>query len=228
MARKGLRLDLRSALREAIETRGSAVRENLAVEGEEGRVQIVSLTVEPLLQRSGTEPLLLVLFHDQGPSLSREEASQRTTLLHPDADALQLEHDLRDTRERLQSLIEEYETALEELKSSNEELVSVNEELQSTNEELEASKEELQSLNEELQTVNHELSGKIDDLDRSNGDLRNLFNASGLATIFLDRNLIIRTFTRPAARFIPIVEGDRGRPLTDFAMRPAYPISPRI
>jgi hypothetical protein len=32
-----------------------------------------------------------------------------------------------ETKERLQSLVEEYETALEELKSSNEELVSVNE-----------------------------------------------------------------------------------------------------
>jgi two-component system CheB/CheR fusion protein len=120
-------------------------------------------------------------------------------------------------------MIEEYETALEELKSSNEELISVNEELQSTNEELEASKEELQALNEELQTVNHELSGKIDDLDRANGDLRNLFTASGLATVFLDRNLVIRTFTPAVARFVPIQEGDRGRPLTDFAVRPAYP-----
>lgn len=223
LARRGLRLDLRSALREAIETRRSAKRENLSVEGEEGRVQIVSVTVEPLPQGDGAEPLLLVLFHDQGPSLSRVDAEQRDARLHPDADAMQLERELRDTRERLQSMIEEYETALEELKSSNEELISVNEELQSTNEELEASKEELQSLNEELQTVNHELSGKIDDLDRANGDLRNLFTASGLATVFLDRNLVIRTFTPAVARFVPIQEGDRGRPLTDFAVRPAYP-----
>lgn len=223
LARRGLRLDLRSALREAIETRRTATRENLPVEGEEGRVQIVSLTVEPLLQGGDAEPLLLVLFHDQGPSLSRAEAEQRDAQLHPDADALHLERELRDTRERLQSMIEEYETALEELKSSNEELISVNEELQSTNEELEASKEELQSLNEELQTVNHELSGKIDDLDRANGDLRNLFAASGLATVFLDRDLVIRTFTPAVAQFVPIQEGDRGRPLTDFALRPAYP-----
>lgn len=223
LARRGLRLDLRSALREAIETRRQAKRENLTVEGEEGRVQMVSVTVEPLLQGDGAEPLLLVLFHDQGLSLSRAEAEQRDARLHPDVDALQLERELRDTRERLQSMVEEYETALEELKSSNEELVSVNEELQSTNEELEASKEELQSLNEELQTVNHELSGKIDDLDRANGDLRNLFNASGLATVFLDRNFVIRTFTPAVARFVPIQEGDRGRPLTDFALRPAHP-----
>ncbi|QEE41201.1 MULTISPECIES: CheR family methyltransferase [unclassified Methylobacterium] len=223
LARRGLRLDLRSALREAIETRRPARRDNLAIEGEEGRVQLASVTVEPLMQGDGAEPLLLVLFHDQGPSLSRAADEARDTQLRPDTDVLQLERELRDTRERLQTMIEEYETALEELKSSNEELISVNEELQSTNEELEASKEELQSLNEELQTVNSELSGKIDDLDRANGDLRNLFNASGLATVFLDRNLVIRTFTPAVAQFVPIQEGDRGRPLTDFALRPAYP-----
>lgn len=223
LARRGLRLDLRSALRQAIETRGSARREDLVIDGEEDRVQTISITVEPLPQHDGAEPLYVVLFHDEGPSLSRTEAAERTAQLHPDANTQQLEHDLRDTRERLQSMIEEYETALEELKSSNEELVSVNEELQSTNEELEASKEELQSLNEELQTVNYELSSKIDDLDRSNGDLRNLFDASGVATVFLDRDLVIRTFTPAVSRFIPIQDGDRGRLLTDFAVRPAYP-----
>ena len=88
----------------------------------------------------------------------------------------QLERELRDTRERLQSTIEEYETALEELKSANEELVSVNEELQSTNEELETGKEEIQSVNEELQTVNQELTSKVEQLDRANSDLRNLFD----------------------------------------------------
>ncbi|WP_267361111.1 MULTISPECIES: CheR family methyltransferase [unclassified Methylobacterium] len=222
LARRGLRLDLRSALRETIETRRSTKREDLSIEGEDGRLQVVSITVEPLPQGDGADPLLLVLFHDQGVSLSRAEAEQRDARLHPDMDVLQLDRELRETRERLQAMIEEYETALEELRSSNEELVSVNEELQSTNEELEASKEELQSLNEELQTVNHELSGKIDDLDRANGDLRNLFTASGLATVFLDRNLVIRTFTPAVARFVPIQEGDRGRPLTDFALRPAY------
>ncbi len=92
-------------------------------------------------------------------------------------------------------MIEEYETALEELKSSNEELVSVNEEMQSTNEELEASKEELQSVNEELHTVNAELNGKVDALDRANSDLQNLFESTDVATVFLDRNLVIRSFT---------------------------------
>ena len=91
---------------------------------------------------------------------------------------------------------EEYESSVEELKSSNEELQSMNEELQSTNEELETSKEELQSLNEELNTVNLELSERVEQLDRANSDLRNVFDSTQIATIFLDRKLVIRTFTQ--------------------------------
>ncbi len=70
--------------------------------------------------------------------------------------------------------------------------MSVNEELQSSNEELEASKEELVSLNEELHTVNLELNGKIEALDRANTDLQNLFESTSVATVFLDRDLVIR------------------------------------
>jgi len=113
-------------------------------------------------------------------------------------------------------MAEEYETAIEELKSSNEEMVSVNEELQSTNEELETSKEELQAVNEELQTVNHELTVKIDELDRANSDLKNLYESTDIATVFLDRELIVRSFTPAVTRIFNLIPGDRGRPLTDI------------
>jgi two-component system CheB/CheR fusion protein len=119
-------------------------------------------------------------------------------------------------------MAEEYETAIEELKSSNEEMVSVNEELQSTNEELETSKEELQSVNEELQTVNHELTVKIEELDRANSDLQNLYDSTEIAAIFLDRNLIIRSFTPAVTRLFNLIPGDRGRPLTDIAHQLDY------
>jgi two-component system CheB/CheR fusion protein len=131
----------------------------------------------------------------------------------------QLEREARDMREAMQSAIEEYETATEELKAANEEMVSVNEELQSTNEELETSKEELQSVNEELRTVNGELSGKVEQLDRANADLRNLFESTEVATVFLDRHLVIRSFTPAVTAIFNLQPGDVGRPLTDFASR---------
>ena len=141
----------------------------------------------------------------------------------PEGVALALERELTETKERLQSLIEEYETALEELKSSNEELVSVNEEMQSTNEELEASKEELQSLNEELHTVNLELNGKVEALDRANADLHNLFESTQVATVFLDRQLVIRSFTPAVTRIFNVLPSDQGRPITDLASRLILP-----
>jgi len=222
MARKGLRLDLRAALREAVEAGRMVTREGLAVEGDDGRVQIVTLIVDPLPSHSEGEPIYLVLFTDEGPALSRKDA-----LVHArqsrDGATIHLERELRDTRERLQSLIEEYETALEELKSSNEELVSVNEELQSANEEMEASKEELQSLNEELHTVNAELQSKVEALDSANNDLQNLLESTQVATVFLDRNLVIRTFTPAVARIFSVLPGDRGRPLSDLSTRLSLP-----
>nr|WP_321984617.1 CheR family methyltransferase [uncultured Lichenicoccus sp.] len=222
MARKGLRFDLRSVLREAVDANHAATCEGVAVEDDDGRIQSLTLTVDPLPHRNGEEQLYLVLFIDVGPVLSRSEAADRARSSR-DGATVQLEHELRDTRERLQSLIEEYETALEELKSSNEELVSVNEEMQSTNEELEASKEELVSLNEELQTVNAELHGKLEALDRANGDLQNLFESTDVATVFLDRELVIRSFTPAVTKVFNILPGDRGRPITDLSARLELP-----
>jgi two-component system, chemotaxis family, CheB/CheR fusion protein len=215
LARKGLRLDLRAAFREAVESGHAASREHIEVENEEGRVQFVSITIEPLAAPHADEPLFVILFNDEGPVLTREAASRAQN--RADITTAQLEAELRDTRERLQSVVEEYETALEELKSSNEELVSVNEELQSTNEELEASKEELQSLNEEMHTVNAELNGKVDALDAANNDLHNLFDNTQVAIIFLDRDLKIRSFTPAVSQVFNILPSDRGRPLTDLS-----------
>src|SRR5262245_2233487 len=216
MARKGLRLPLRSALHEAVESQRTAVRDNVELEGVD-KSEFVRITVEPL-HDDDNESLYLVVFGDlrapaalEGPPAKQRKGKAR------DANLEQLERELRETRERLQSMAEEYETAIEELKSSNEEMVSVNEELQSTNEELETSKEELQSVNEELQTVNHELTVKIDELDRANSDLKNLYESTEIATIFLDRDLIIRSFTPAVTRIFNLIPGDRGRPLTDIA-----------
>ena len=127
-----------------------------------------------------------------------------------------LQSALGGTVEELQSLTEEHQTALEELRSTNEELHSVNEEMQSTNEELETSKEELQSLNEELQTVNLRLNEKVGELDQTNSDLHNLFDSTDIATVFLDRHLIIRSFTPAIGTLYNLIPSDQGRPLTDI------------
>jgi two-component system, chemotaxis family, CheB/CheR fusion protein len=220
MARPGLRADLRAVLHRAKETRQRAVRDHVQVQIN-GGIQTVSLAVEPILE--GTEIAYGIVFTDRGPIAAENVPPRKDGPEGQDATVQLIEKELQETKERLQSTIEELETANEEFRSSNEELLSVNEELQSTNEELETSKEELQSVNEELQTVNNELSTKIEELDRANSDLNNLFQSTQIATIFLDRNLQIRSFTPAVTKLFNLIPIDRGRPLTDIVSRIDYP-----
>jgi two-component system CheB/CheR fusion protein len=216
MARKGLRLDLRTALREAIEGNTQIVRDGIGVALPEGRFQSISLVVKPLNTPGATEPLFLVVFNEAAAPVEKErqqalEANERDTALQG------LERELSATRERLQAVIEEYETSLEELKSSNEELSSINEEMQAANEELEASKEETQSLNEELQTVNAELTSKIEAVDQLSNDQATLFEGMDVASVLLTPDLHIRMFTSAAAQIFGLQPSDIGRSLRNFS-----------
>lgn len=200
VAQRELRLDLRTLLRQVQET-GQAARRNVLF-----GTQPLSIIAEPL---QGNTPLLLVLF-ERRDAVTAEHLPQVKA-------ATAEERDDKGLRDRLQMTIEEYENALEELKAANEELMSANEEVQSTNEELEASKEEMQSLNEELSTINAELNASVEDLALANTDLKNLYAASRIATVFLDADLVIRHFTPAASDLFRIRASDVGRPLTDLA-----------
>jgi two-component system CheB/CheR fusion protein len=215
MTRSSLRLDLRAALHEAVNGRRRAVRRDITVELDD-QVQKVDIVVEPL-GHADPDPLLLVVFRDVGDPFRPSAVDSRIAEGEKNDHIDRLEQELRETRQRLQGTVEEYETAVEELKSSYEELQSVNEELQSTNEELETSKEELQSVNEELHTVNAELTAKVDELDRAHADLRNVFDSTRIATVFLDKHLRIRSFTQAVTEIFNLISTDRGRPLTDIA-----------
>ncbi len=217
MARRGLRHGLRATLHRAVQT-GRPAEQTLTVERNGGGTENITLVVEPLPGQEPDRPYLIVFLET-----SRDEPDGAPVPgVRTDSVTTEMERELRDTREQLQSLTEEHDTALEELRSANEELHSVNEELQSSNEELETSKEEIQSVNEELQTVNTQLYSKVDELDRANSDLRNLFESTRVATVFLDRHMVIRAFTPEVATIYNLIPGDRGRPLTDIVNRLQY------
>jgi len=215
MARRALRYSLRAALRKAVET-GRVVEQ--PVPPEPGADRAVTLFVEPLPGHEPDRPYLIV-FKETSVALGAAHAEDEAG---KDSLAGEMEREIRDTKEQLQSLTEEHETALEELRSANEELHSVNEELQSSNEELETSKGEIQSVNKELQTVNAELSTKVDELARANSDLRNLFESTRVATVFLDQHMLIRGFTPELGIIYNLIPSDRGRPLTDIVSRLDY------
>jgi two-component system CheB/CheR fusion protein len=215
--RGNLRQELRMALRAASAKRRKIVRRNISVESGDLTCR-VHLTVRPMPAVEPEAGLFLVALQEtEPPEESGAEDSGASEAAEPAVE--QLEDELRTTRAELKTTVEELESANEELKSSNEELISTNEELQSANEEMQTSKEELQSLNEELETVNTELRQKVDELGSANSDLQNLFVATEIATIFLDRSLRVAKFTPAATALFHLIEADVGRPLADFAQR---------
>jgi two-component system CheB/CheR fusion protein len=52
--------------------------------------------------------------------------------------------------------------------------------------------------------------------------LRNLYESTEIATIFLDRELIIRSYTPAVTRIFNLIPSDRGRPLTDISHQLDY------
>ncbi|HTG02037.1 MAG TPA: PAS domain-containing protein, partial [Nitrospirota bacterium] len=223
MAREGLRLDLRSSLRRAANTKDSVTVEDIHVRTN-GGYQTINVTVTYIQKPEYLEGLLMIVFQALPVLKSRKTTEERK---HPqekiDQRSTELEFELKSTKERLQTTIEELETSNEELKSANEELQSANEELQSTNEELETSKEELQSVNEELVTVNAELQNKIDELTQLNNDMTNLLASTQIATIFLDSELRIKRFTPVMTSVINLIQTDVGRPISDIVSKLEYP-----
>lgn len=220
MARPGLRPDLRAAVHKAAGTGQVAVQKNVVV-GTDGGRQPIDLIVHPIRPAGPVpEPLYMVIFQDIGgikPTSETETSAGAEEL--ENASLRQLEMELRATRERLQATTEELESSNEELRSGNEELSSMNEELQSANEELETSKEELQSMNEELQTVNAELNARVEELSRANSDIANLLESTQIATVFLDGNLAVKSFTPAAKDVFRLVESDTGRPISHVRSR---------
>lgn len=211
MAKGDLKTHLRVLLNEATRTQRPVRRGQLQhLDG--GDARWIDLSVQPLPPRDGQDSVLLVVFQRSATDQGRATAEARL----PASTVQELEGEMLRLQEELRTAVEELETANEELKSSNEELLSMNEELQAANEELETSKEELQSTNEELEIVNSELRGKIDEVAQSNSDLKNLFESTRIATVFLDRSLRVRLFTPTARRIFRLREGDVGRPLTDI------------
>jgi two-component system CheB/CheR fusion protein len=216
LARRGLRLELRAAVRKSTSTGQQVVQDNVSVIAEGGR-QRLKLIVQPLQTDHPADALYMVVFQDLGDlerQLGKAELASEI-----DGASRQMELELLATKERLQTTTEELESSNEELKSANEELSSMNEELQSSNQELETSKEDLQSTNEELHTVNAELNSRVEELSRANSDVRNLLDNTQIATIFIDRDLTVKSFTPAAKDLFHLADADAGRPIAHIRRR---------
>lgn len=215
LAHPDLQLPLQAALRAAAQERRHITREELTLRISEG-VQRLTLSVQPLAE-PGASGLLLVVFQALGPPTPQPAPARATDAVGSPADAVGAE--LRRTRNTLEATITELQGANLDLTAANEELRSLNEELHSLNEELQTSKEEIQSINEELQTVNAELRRKIEELDRTNADLANLFASAQIPAIFLHADGRIARFTPHATELFALIDSDVGRPISDLSAR---------
>jgi two-component system CheB/CheR fusion protein len=212
-----LRLELRSALFQAVQRQSAVEAKGLKVNIDE-HTETLNLHVRPVLRAGDTaRGFFLVIFE------TASEREEKEILITSDESvARHLEDELMRLKAQLRSSIEQHEFQQEELKASNEELQAMNEELRSAAEELETSKEELQSINEELRTVNQELKVKIEETSITSNNLQNLINSTDIGTIFLDRNLRVGLFT-PATRYIfNLIPADYGRPLADITHKLEY------
>lgn len=81
------------------------------------------------------------------------------------------------------------------------------------------SREELQSVNEELTTVNGELAHRVQELTRATCDLKNLLESTRIATVFLDTDLRVTSFTPAITQVLHLVETDTGRPIAHVNAR---------
>lgn len=218
MAREGLQLELRAALKSVRQVTPSPTLNREVSVKTNGDFHGVSFSVRLLPNQDVASGLLLVSFQDIAhPAPGKLKHGKGVIPGRGEQQRIEeLERELAYTKENLHSTIEEQQASNEELKSTNEELQSTNEELQSTNEELETSKEELQSVNEELNTVNSELQAKIEQLAGMQNDMKNLLDNINIGTVFLNSSLNIRRFTREAAQVYRLVASDVGRPLGDI------------
>ena len=223
MASEELKFEIGGAVHRASQTREDITIDNVRTRTDAGQL-LLRLSVRHLAGPDTLTDLLLVVFEDQPTPRrvrlakhgSQDESERR------DAVVAALDKELQYTKHRLQTIVEEMESSLEELKSTNEELQSANEELQSTNEEAMTNKEEMQSLNEELMTVNMQYLAKTEELGQTANDMKNLLDATDIALIFLDNDLLIKRFTAPVGRIINLLPTDVGRPLAHFASSLRY------
>lgn len=218
LIRQELRLELRSALYQALQRQVAVEAKGLKVTIND-KIETINIHVRPVLQSAEViRGYILVLFEKE----TEENRGKEVVLSSEEPVARQLEAELVNLKAQLRASNEQHEFNAEELKASNEELQAMNEELRSAAEELETSKEELQSINEELRTVNQELKVKIEETSLAGNNLQNLINSANIGTIFLDRSFRIALFTPAIRELFNLIPADLGRPLSDITHHLEY------
>jgi diguanylate cyclase (GGDEF)-like protein len=184
-----------------------------------------SVLFQPIVLRDGDEPgaVRVTPFSDANLARKFVIATFESTVAPRNHDVVvlddRIETYLTDMQTELAAAGLNRRELVEQLETFNEELQAANEELLASNEELQATNEELQSVNEELHTVNVEFQQKVVQHETLSADLDHLLTATDIGTLFLDDEMTIRKFTPSIADFLPLLDRDLGRRITDLAVR---------
>ncbi len=211
LVRDPIRLRLLEALRAV---RGGDTRswssDSMAVPSEDG-LRCIVLHVEQV----AVSGLVLVVFDDRGPATG-EAASPaiESTITKLEAEIEQLRGQLRAILGSSSDGIATPEIRVQ-VKGATDELRTVMEELAT-------SREELQTVNEELRALDEENRRRLQELTQISTDLQLLLAATGIATLFLDRQLNILRFTPQLGELFGLRLTDIGRPVSDLSRLARY------
>ncbi|MEG4008990.1 chemotaxis protein CheB [Microcoleus sp. Pol11C1] len=227
MAKEGLRVELRTAIEQASKQQLPIAREGLQIR-ERDRIRQVKINVIPFPTGAATKNYFLVLFQDESP-IPAMPAAVNDARVNSDAlegeslEIARLQEELKNTKDHLQSIVQEHQAANQDLRAANEEILSNNEELQSTNEELETAKEEIQATNEELNTINDELQRRNIESTQVSNDLQNLLSTINIPILMVGGDLRIRRFTPAIESIFNLISSDVGRCVSDITHKLIVP-----
>ncbi len=211
-----LREPLRSAVRgglEAVERRPAPWASDALLVHTYSGMRRVAVHVEPVSTESALANAKLVVFEE----LEARESLREDEIVPAAADfTSQLESDIDEASRRLRAVVAQGERVREMPESRAQ---GDDSELAHVLGDLDAAKKELRSVNEELLTLNRDNRVRLEELARLSADLEVLLESTGLATLFLDRDLKIVRFTPPLLEIFDVVPGDKGRPLEELRHR---------
>ena len=210
-----LREPLRSAVRAGLDavTGASATwsSDALLVHAENG-VRRVVVHVDPAGPAFPAAEVRLVVFEEVAPGDTVRD-SRRVV---PAADfTVRLGSELDEASRRLRAAVEHEQTRIATepaAEHSDTDLIGALDDL-------ETAKRELQSINEELVTLDRDNRQRLEELARLSADLEVMLESTGLATLFLDRDLNVVRFTPPLLGIFHIAPADQGRPLAELKHR---------
>ncbi len=206
LVREPLASELNAALQISLRNDTPWRSEPLVVQTALGPRRVI-LRVESI-DPNGAAPLRLVVFDEL------DEAWLETRLVHdrdPAETVAKLGAELGEVQRRLRLLVDDGAHPT----SSEAELQPSSESLRRVLHDVDLSKQDLRALNEELASLSSENQRRIDELAQLSDGLQHLLESTGIATLFLDRELRIIRFTPQLAELFNLRHIDRGRSITD-------------